>query len=89
MLVITKDTEKVITITSGAGDNLTTEDIKNGYVDYIMSSIYKVEGEDIILEDAGQILSQTSIDDMDEEDLVHMVMDYWGVGDDDYVKGVM
>ena len=89
MLIITKDTEKLITIVEGTGDNLTDEDIKDGFVDYVMTSIYRVEGEDIILEDGGQMLSQTPIEDLEEDELVKRVLDYWGLGEEDWIKGVI
>lgn len=87
MLIITKDTERLITIVEGSGDNLTEEDIKDGYTDYVMTSIYKVDGEDITLEDAGQMLSQTPIADLEEDELVSRVLDYWGLGGEDWLKG--
>lgn len=89
MLIITKDTEKLITIVEGTGDNLTDEDIKDGYTDYVMTSVYRVEGEDIVLEDAGQMLSQTPIEDLEEDELVRRVLDYWGLGEEDWIKGVL
>lgn len=89
MLIITKDTEKLITIVKGTGDNLTDEDIKDGYTDYVMTSIYRVEGEDIVLEDSGQMLSQTLIADLEEDELVRRVLNYWGLGEEDWLKGVM
>lgn len=89
MLIITKDTEKLITIVEGTGDNLTDEDIKDGYVDYVMTSIYNVDGEDITLEDGGQMLSQTPIEDLEEDELVKRVLDYWGLGEEDWIKGVL
>lgn len=89
MLIITKDTEKLITIVEGTGDNLTDEDIKDGYTDYVMTSVYRVDGEDIVLEDAGQMLSQTPIEDLEEDELVRRVLDYWGLGEEDWLKGVM
>ena len=89
MLIITKDTEKLITIVEGTGDNLTDEDIKDGYTDYVMTSVYRVEGEDIVLEDGGQMLSQTPIKDLEEDELVRRVLDYWGLGEEDWLKGVM
>lgn len=89
MLIITKDTEKLITIVEGTGDNLTDEDIKDGYTDYVMTSIYRVDGEDIVLEDGGQMLSQTAIEDLEEDELVRRVLDYWGLGEEDWLKGVM
>ena len=89
MLIITKDTEKLITIVEGAGDNLTSEDIKDGYIDYVMTSIYHVDGEDIVLEDSGQMLSQTPIEDLEEDELVNRVLDYWELGGEDWLKGVL
>ena len=89
MLIITKDTEKLITIVEGTGDNLTDEDIKDGYTDYVMTSVYRVEGEDIVLEDGGQMLSKTPIADLEEDELVRRVLDYWGLGEEDWLKGVM
>ena len=89
MLIITKDTEKLITIVEGTDDNLTEEDIEDGYIDYVMTSVYRVEGEDIVLEDGGQMLSQTPIEDLEEDELVRRVLDYWGLGEEDWLKGVM
>lgn len=89
MLIITKDTEKLITIVEGTGDNLTDEDIKDGYTDYVMTSIYKVDGEDITPEDSGQMLSQTPIADLEEDELVRRVLGYWGLGGEDWLKGIV
>lgn len=89
MLIITKNSERLITIVEGTGDNLTDEDIKDGYIDYVMTSIYRVEGEEIILEDGGQMLSQTPIEDLEEDELVKRVLDYWDLGEEDWIKGAM
>lgn len=89
MLIITKDTEKLITIVEGTGDNLTDEDTKDDYIDYVMTSVYRVEGEDIVLEDSGQMLSKTPIADLEEDELVRRVLDYWELGSEDWLKGVM
>lgn len=89
MLIITKDTEKLITIVEGTGDNLTDEDTKDGYIDYVMTSIYRVEDDEIILEDGGQMLSMTPIAELEEEELVKRVLDYWGLGDEDWIKGTL
>lgn len=89
MLIITKDTEKLITIVEGTGDNLTTEDEAEGFVDYVMTSIYEVDGEDINLIDSGQMLSQTPIADLEEDELVRRVLDYWDLGEEDWIKGAM
>lgn len=89
MLIITKDTEKLITIVEGTGDNLLAEDIAEGFVDYVMTSIYEVDGEDINLIDSGQMLSMTPIKDLEEDELVRRVLDYWSLGEEDWIKGVM
>lgn len=89
MLIITKDTERLITIVEGTGDNLLAEDEADGFVDYVMTSVYRVEGEDIVLEDGGQMLSQTPIADLEEDELVRRVLDYWGLGSEDWIKGVV
>ena len=89
MLIITKDTEKLITIVEGTGDNLLPEDEAEGFVDYVMTSIYEVDGEDINLIDSGQMLSRTLIADLEEDELVKRVLDYWGLGEEDWVKGVL
>ena len=89
MLIITKDTEKLITIVEGTGDNLTDEDIEDGYTDYVMTSVYRVDGEDIVLEDGGQMLSRTPIEDLEEDELVRRVLDYWGLGEEDWIKEVL
>lgn len=89
MLIITKDTEKLITIVEGTGDNLLPEDEAEGFIDYVMTSIYEVDGEDINLIDSGQMLSRTLIADLEEDELVRRVLDYWGLGEEDWLKGVM
>lgn len=89
MLIITKDTEKLITIVEGTGDNLFPEDEAEGFVDYVMTSIYHVDGEEIVLEDGGQMLSKTLIADLEEDELVSRVLDYWGLGGEDWIKGTL
>lgn len=84
MLIITKDTEKLITIVEGTGDNLLAEDEADGFIDYVMTSIYEVDGEDINLIDSGQMLSRTLISDLEEDELVKRVLDYWGLGEEDW-----
>ena len=89
MLIITKDTEKLITIVEGTGDNLLAEDEAEGFVDYVMTSIYEVDGEDINLIDSGQMLSKYPIEDLEEDELVKRVLDYWGLGGEDWLKGTL
>ena len=89
MLIITKDTEKLITIVEGTGDNLFPEDEAEGFVDYVTTSVYYVDGEEIVLEDGGQMLSKTPIEDLEEDELVSRVLDYWGLGGEDWIKGTL
>lgn len=70
---------RIITAVEGTGDNLTDEDLKDGYVDYWMTSIYKQDGEEIVLEDGGQLLTSKPIKDMDVDEQVERLLDYWGV----------
>lgn len=76
---------KLITATEGTGDNLTDEDIKDGYIDYWMTSIYKQDGEEITLEDGGQLLTSTPVADLELEDQAKRLMDYWGCVSNEYV----
>ena len=75
---------KLITAVEGTGDNLSDEDIKDGYVDYWMTSIYKQEGEEIVLEDGGQLLTSTPIKDMDTDEQVERLLDYWDINNNNY-----
>lgn len=72
---------KIITAVEGTGDNLTAEDEKDGFVDYFMSSVYEQDGDELKLVDAGQILSSKLIADMEEEEVLQKIFDYWEVGD--------
>ena len=85
MLIYLKDTERLIAVAVGTGDNLTAEDIDEGFVDYLMSTIYKQEGDELVEEDGGQILSSKLIGDMELDEVVDKVRDYWEVKDEDYV----
>lgn len=89
MLIATKNSEKLIAIQIGTGDNLFKEDIEAGYVDYVMTSIYNVDGEEITLEDSAQVLSSKLLEEMEEEEIVALVLEYWGLKDEDYVKAIM
>lgn len=83
MLIYVKDPDyTIITAVEGTGDNLLDEDIADGYVDYFMTSIYKQEGEDIVLADGGQLLTSTLIKDMEQEEQVKRLLDYWGLSGD-------
>lgn len=67
----------LITAEEGTGDNLLDEDVKEGLVDYYMSSMFNKAGEDIALVDSAQIMTTKLIKDMDEEEQIKTLRDYW------------
>lgn len=75
MIILTED--NVITLQEGSGDNLSQEDIDNGCVDYFMSSVYEQQGDELVLVDAGQILTKTPISEMEEDEIVETVFGFW------------
>ena len=83
MILFTKGINKLITAVEGTGDNLLDEDIAEGLKDYMMTSIYKVDGEDVELEDSGQMMTSEYIKDLEPEEIAHRVLDFWGYTDDD------
>ena len=70
---------KLIVAQEGSGDNLSSEDIKNGYVDYYMLSIYEQDGDELKLVDGGQLLLDTPIKDLDFDDRVEEILEYCDV----------
>ena len=82
MIIFIKDINKLITAVEGTGDNLLDEDIAEGLKDYMMTSIYKVDGEDIELEDGGQMMTSEYIKDLETEEIAHRLLDYWDYTDD-------
>ena len=55
VFIYVPETQEIIRIAEGTGDNLLHEDIEEGYVDYIYYEQYKLE-PDMPEEDGGQIL---------------------------------
>lgn len=84
LIYVGEPDNKIITAVEGTGDNLTDEDIDEGYVDYFMTSVYKQEGEEIVLVDGGQLLTSKPIADMDTSEKVERLLDYWE-GNNNYV----
>ena len=74
---------KIITAEEGTGDNLLAEDIAEGLKDYWMSSMYEQDGEEIKLVDSAQIMTSKLIADMEEDEKLRHIMEYWEVGDPD------
>ena len=82
MIILIKGINKLITAVEGTGDNLLDEDIAEGLKDYMMTSIYKVDGEDVELEDGGQMMTSEYIKDLEAEEIAHRLLDFWGYTDD-------
>lgn len=85
MLIYLKNTNRLITVAVGTGDNLTAEDLDDGFVDYFMSSVYRQEGDELELEDAGQILSSKLVGELSLDEVVDKVLDYWEAKDEEYL----
>ena len=67
-------------ITEGTGDNLSEEDIKEGYVDYIYYDVYDniqgIANEDIV--DGGMILLEKIYQDMSIQEILGRVISFIG-----------
>ena len=85
MLIWDKASYRIITAVEGTGDNLLDEDIKQGYKDYMMTSVYVQDGDELKLEDGGQMMSEKLIADMDTEEILKRVGDFWGMETDEFV----
>ena len=82
MIIFIKDINKLITAVEGTGDNLTKEDEAEGLKDYMMTSVYGVDGEEISLEDGGQMMTSEYIKDLEAEEIAQRLLDFWGYTDD-------
>lgn len=78
MIIFIRDINKMITAVEGTGDNLTAEDEAEGLKDYMMTSIYRVDGEEVELEDGGQMMTAEYIKDLELDEVAHRLLDYWG-----------
>lgn len=77
MMIYLKDRGLLITVAEGTGDNLTDEDIADGYIDYVMTNLYEQNGYELTEIDGGQMLSQRVIANMDRDELANRLLDYW------------
>lgn len=82
MIIFIRDINKLITGVEGTGDNLTKEDEAEGLKDYMMTSVYSVDGEDVVLEDGGQMMTSEYIKDLETEEVAQRLLDFWGYTDD-------
>jgi hypothetical protein len=84
LIYVGKPHNKLIATQEGTGDNLFDEDIKEGIVDYWLSSVYQQNGEEIVLVDSGQIMTSTLIKDMDMGEKIQRILEYWDMTDGEY-----
>lgn len=82
MIIFIRDINKLITAVEGTGDNLTKEDEAEGLKDYMMTSVYSVDGESAELEDGGQMMTSEYIKDLELEEVAQRLLDFWGYTDD-------
>ena len=73
------DMQELILAVEGTGDNLLAEDEEQGYVDYIMVEMYKLDGTDVEETDGGQIMLTKLVADMNHEEFKQAVLDFWGI----------
>lgn len=78
MLIWIKDADVLVTAEEGTGDNLLEEDIADGFNDYIMTNVYKRDGYEIVEEDGGQLLTSEMVADLEQDEIVKRLLDYWG-----------
>lgn len=84
LIYVGKPHNKLIATQEGTGDNLFDEDIKEGIVDYWLSSVYQQNGEEIVLVDSGQIMTSTLIKNMDMGEKIQRILEYWDMTDGEY-----
>ena len=82
MILFIRDINKLITAVEGTGDNLTKEDEAEGLKDYMMTSVYGIDGESVELEDGGQMMTSEYIKDLETEEVAQRLLDFWGYTDD-------
>lgn len=83
MIIFIKDINKLITAVEGTGDNLTKEDEAEGLKDYMMTSVYSINGDEVVLEDGGQMMTSEYIKDLEQEEVAQRLLDFWGYTGDD------
>lgn len=81
MIIFIRDINKLITAVEGTGDNLTKEDEAEGLKDYMMTSVYGIDGESVELEDGGQMMTSEYIKDLELEEVAQRLLDFWGYTD--------
>lgn len=74
IMLISKNHEiRYIAVTEGCGDNLTQEDMDNGYVDYINFDEYVIKDNNIANGDSGMELLDQSYNNFSEQAIIEKV----------------
>lgn len=82
MLIYVKEIEMLIVAVEGTGDNLTAEDEADGLKDYMMTTLYAQDGDQLIEQDAGQMMTSKELSSLETDEIVELLMDYWGYNKD-------
>lgn len=73
MLISKNHRVRYIAVTEGCGDNLTQEDINNGYVDYINFDEYVIKDDSITDRDGGLELLDQPYDSLSEQAIIEKI----------------
>lgn len=80
LLLWSKSSNRFIRVAEGSGDNLTDEDIDNGYIDYIYLDIFEYDGNEFLEVDGGVYLLKSNyfeiFSGVDEECSKTKIIDY-------------
>lgn len=77
-MLIRTQSGKLITATVGSGDNLSREDIEDGFIGYLNTNLYELDEYEIVEKDGGELLMSVSADELTEKEIVYRLLDYWG-----------
>ena len=85
VVLFIKSCDAYIAACEGSGDNLLDEDIEQGYVDYIMTNVYRVDGYEFEEIDGAQIMLDKLVKDMEDEEFIDKVLEFHGYKNEDYI----
>lgn len=78
LMLIGPKKRTLVRVSRGSGDNLLTDDINEGYIDYVDWSSYKIGLEacdpDMSEDDGGMVLLKECYEDADAEDLIRQLV---------------
>lgn len=87
VFVFLPESKSYISVQEGTGDNLLADDIADGYVDYVMYSLWHRDNSELVEDEGGMIMMRELIRDKYERlaDLVPEVLADAGLGGEAYV----